>query len=419
MEESMKSSRRSFLAGAAPAAALAAYATPAGAATPGAYPYAELEARIARRDFRDLTKDVLPTPSMIVDLDLFEANLKRMAEHTRQAGLQLRPHVKVHKSVDVAKRQMALGAIGLTTATIAESELMSGAGIQGVLWTKQPVSRNNIARAIALTKRDPTFMFVIDDPQVADWVEEAAAAAKVKCRIAVALFAGLTRQGIRNGEPAVRLAQRIASSKHMRLEGYMAYSGGASHTHGWEARRAKSADDLSGLQETLALSRKSGLPGEIVSGGSTGTYNIDKENALTELECGSYVFMDTAYMKIGSKSGSEEYSDWQRALTVLTTVDSKQHAGLATIDYGNKAMARPTDQVKGMPWLKIANQGAEYGLLTWSPNDHEELKIGDRVEIYCTNLDMSTNCYDRYYVARGDRIVDVWPIMNRAGAAQR
>jgi D-serine deaminase-like pyridoxal phosphate-dependent protein len=355
---------------------------------------------------------------MVVDLDLFEQNIKKMAEYGKKVDLHLRPHVKVHKSVDIAKRQIAQGAIGLTTATIAESELMSDAGIKGVLWTKQPASRNNILRAIALTKRDPTFMFVADDPLVLDWVQEAAAAAKVKCRIAVAVFAGLTRQGIENGKPAVELAQKVDSSKHLQLEGYMAYSGGASHTKGWEARRQKSAKDLEGVRETVELSKKSGLPVNIISGGSTGTYNIDKENALTELECGSYVFMDTAYLAIGGKEDETTYSDFGASLSVLTTVDSKRHPDQVTIDYGNKALARPTDKVKGMPWLQLVNQGAEYGILRWKAGEGE-LKLGDRVEIYCTNLDMSTNAYDRYYVARGEQIVDVWPIMGRGGAAQR
>jgi D-serine deaminase-like pyridoxal phosphate-dependent protein len=351
-------------------------------------------------------------------LDLFEKNVKKLADYAKTTGINVRPHVKVHKSVDVGKRQIALGAIGLTTATIAESELMSGAGIKGVLWTKQPASLNNIARAIALTKRDPTFIFVIDDPLVFDWVEQAAAAAQAKCRIAVSVYAGLVRQGIANGQPAVELAQKVASSKHMKFEGYMAYSGGASHTKGWQARAKKSAADLEGLQETLLLSRKSGLPLNIVTGGSTGTYNIDKELNLTELECGSYVFMDTAYLAIGGKDDDTSYSDFDGALTVLTTVDSKRNPNSAAIDYGNKALARPTDKVKGMPWLQVGNQGAEYGALKWNDGDREP-KVGDRVEIYGTTLDMSTNVYDRYYVARGNQIVDVWPIMGRSGAAQR
>ena len=382
------------------------------------FPIQEFDARIARRDFRGMTKDVLPTPSMIVDLDLFQRNVKQMADQAKSTGINVRPHVKVHKSVDVARRQIALGAIGLTCATVAEAELFSGGGIKNVLWTKQPASFNNIQRAVALSKKDPTFMFVVDDPQVVDWVEEAAAARNAKLRIAVSVFAGMARQGIENGQPAVELAQKVASSKRMTLEGFMAYSGGAAHTKTWETRRKRSSEDLAGVRETAALARKSGLPVNIVSGGSTGTYNMDHEHGLTELEAGSYVFMDTAYFAIGGKDDDKVYNDFKGSLTVMTTVDSKRHPNIVTTDYGNKAITRATDQVKGMPWLQVGTQGAEYGALRWTDAD-KDLKLGDRVEIYCTNLDMSTNAFDRYYVAKGDEIVDVWPIMGRAGAAQR
>jgi len=204
----------------------------------------------------------------------------------------------------------------------------------------------------------------------------------------------------------------------MTLEGFMAYSGGAAHTKTWEARRKRSSEDLAGVRETAALARKSGLPVNIVSGGSTGTYNMDHEHGLTELEAGSYVFMDTAYFAIGGKDDDKVYNDFKGSLTVMTTVDSKRHPNIVTTDYGNKAITRATDQVKGMPWLQVGTQGAEYGALRWTDAD-KDLKLGDRVEIYCTNLDMSTNAFDRYYVAKGDEIVDVWPIMGRAGAAQR
>lgn len=109
-----------------------------------------------------------------------------------------------------------------------------------------------------------------------------------------------------------------------------------------------------------------------------------------------------------AKSGQAKYTDFGGALTVTTSVDSNRHNNIVTTDYGNKAMARPTDQVKGVPWLQVGNQGAEYGALKWQDKDRE-IKLGDRFDIYCSNLDMSTNCYDRYYVARGEQIVDVWP----------
>jgi 3-hydroxy-D-aspartate aldolase len=249
-------SRRDFLMAGAAASAFSVARVWAAKTNGTAFPYEEFEARVARRDFRDITKDVLPTPSMIVDLDLFQRNVKQMAVQARSAGIHVRPHVKVHKSVDVARRQIAQGAIGLTCATIAEAELFSGAGIKNVLWTKQPASVNNIQRAVTLSKKDPTFMFVVDDPQVVDWVEQAAIARSARLRIAVSVYAGMDRQGIENGPPALELAQKVASSKRAQFEGFMAYSGNAAHTKTFEARRKRSSDDLAGVRETVSLARK-------------------------------------------------------------------------------------------------------------------------------------------------------------------
>ena len=356
---------------------------------------------------------------MVVDLEIFEKNLHTMAEHCRNTGIHLRGHVKVHKSPDIAKRQLALGSIGVTCATVAECELMAGSGIKGVLLTRQPTSKNNIGRTIALAKREPTFATVVDDPLAADWLQQAAAAEGVKIRTVVDVYAGLTRHGIEAGQPALELAKKVDGSKNMKLIGLMGYSGGASHTHGWEERKRKSLEDTAGLLESAGMARKAGLPVEIVTGGSTGTYNIDSEKkGLTELQAGSFVFMDTLYRHIGGKQDPAVYSDFGNSLTVMTTVISQRHPHQCTIDAGNKALLKPTDEVKGRPEVKVENQGAEYGILVWKDGDRE-FKLGERVELYPSNLDMSTNVYDRYYVARGEQIVDVWPIMGRAGAAQR
>jgi D-serine deaminase-like pyridoxal phosphate-dependent protein len=356
---------------------------------------------------------------MVVDLDMFKANVKHMADSAKTNGINVRPHVKVHKSVDVAKHQVAHGAVGLTVATIAEAELFSGAGIKGVLWTKQPVGINNTERAILLSKKDPTFMFVVDDAKVIDWVEEAAAAHNVKVKLLVSVFAGMNRQGIEGGKPALELAQKVSASKRMSFEGFMAYSGGAAHTKGFEQRKKASTDVLAGVRESRDLAKKAGIPVNIMSGGSTGTYNIDHEAGLTELEAGTYVFMDTEYFIVGGQDGDmRRYNDWQAALTVLTTVDSQHHPNVITTDYGNKALVKKTDEVKGMPWLEVGTQGAEYGAIRWKDGEKAP-KLGDRLDVFCTNLDQSTNAFDRYYIAQGDKIVDVWPIMGRAGAAQR
>ena len=410
-------SRRRFL-GAGAAGTLLATSTRAFAARSTNH-YDEIEARVVRRDFKDLHRDDLPTPCMVVDLEIFEKNLHTMADHCRTTGIHLRGHVKVHKSPEIAKRQLALGSIGVTCATVAECELMAHSGITGILLTRQPTSKNNIARTIALARREPTFGTVLDDPLVADWLQEAAAAEGVKLRTAVDVYAGLTRHGIEAGAPALELAKKVDASKNLKLIGLMGYSGNAAHTHGWAERKKKSAEDTAGLLETAAMARKAGLNIEIVTGGSTGTYNIDSElKGLTELEAGSFVFMDTIYREIGGKNDPSVYSDFGPALTVQTTVISTRHPHQCTIDAGNKALLKPTDEVKGRPEVKVENQGAEYGILVWKDTDRG-FKLGERVDVYPSNLDMSTNVYDRYYIARGEQIVDVWPIMGRAGAAQR
>src|SRR5438477_5096364 len=226
--------------------------------------YDEIEARVVRRDFKSLHKEDLPTPCMVVDLDIFEKNLRTMADHCRATGIHLRGHVKVHKSPDIAKRQLALGSIGVTCATVAECELMAHSGVNGVLLTRQPTSKNNITRTIALAKREPTFATVVDDPLAADWLQEAAAREGIKLRTVVDVYAGLTRHGIEAGKPAVELAQKVNASKNLKLIGLMGYSGGASHTHGWNERKKKSHDDLSGLMECVAVARQAGLANEMV-----------------------------------------------------------------------------------------------------------------------------------------------------------
>lgn len=378
----------------------------------------EVEARIARHDLHGLTKEDLPTPALVLDEALFEKNLHAMAAHNKATGLRLRAHVKIHKCPEISKRQIALGANGVCCATTAECELLINSGVHGVLHTCQPAGRNQIARTVALARRDPTFTGVLDDSVTVDSLEEALDAAHVKMNVIVDVYAGLERQGCPPGETALRLAQKVDQSKHMKLAGIMGYSGGASHTHGWEARKKKSTDDVAAMLETVALCRKSGLPVDIITGGSTGTYNIDSENHLTELQAGSYIFMDTLYRQIGGKNDEHLYSDFEPALSVLTTVISKTHPNKCAVDYGNKALLRTTDEVKDRPGVKIESGGAEYGMLLWNGGDRD-IKLAERVEIYPSNLDTSTNVYDRYYVVRGESVVDVWPIMGRAGAAQR
>jgi D-serine deaminase-like pyridoxal phosphate-dependent protein len=376
--------------------------------------YAEVEAKIAKRDFKGITKDDLGTPALCVDKALFEKNVSTMAGYTKSAGIGIRSHFKIHKSVEITRRQVAAGSLGACAATIAEAELLVGSGVKHVLHTCQPAGKNKIWRAVELAAKDSTFMCVADDPLTVDLLDEAASARGIQMRMIVDVYAGLSRHGIEPGQKGLDLAKRIDSKPNLKFAGVMGYSGNAAHTHGFEARKAKSKNDVGPMLETAELCRKSGLATPILTGGSTGTYNIDKEVGLTELQAGSYIFMDTLYMKIGGQSDPEVYSDFAPSLTVMTTVISRNHPGQVSIDLGNKAMLKPTDRVKGRPDIVVENQGAEYGILK-----SDEFKLGQKVELYTSNLDMTTTCYDRYYVCDGDNVVDVWPIMGRSGVAQR
>src|SRR4051794_6074460 len=172
-------SRRSFFVAAAGAAGFRTVQAHS------SYTYSEVEDKIRRKDFRGLTKEDVPTPALILDQEVLERNLRRMADHMKTTGFQLRAHCKVHKSVDIAKRQVALGAAGICCATIAEAELMSASGIRGTLWTCQPAGRHKIGRVIELSRRDPTFLCVIDDAAAANALDDAAGAAKAKVSVVV------------------------------------------------------------------------------------------------------------------------------------------------------------------------------------------------------------------------------------------
>jgi D-serine deaminase-like pyridoxal phosphate-dependent protein len=384
------------------------------------YSHAELEAKVKRRDFRGLTKHDLPTPNLVLDQQVFERNLKTMADHCKRTGINLRSHVKVHRSAEIGKRQIESGSIGLCCATISECELMMDTGLPGILWTCQPVGPNKFSRITALTKKDPSFMFAVEDPTIVDQLQELAAAEKITFNVVVDHDIGIGRQGVLPGREGLELSQRIMKAKNLHLAGLMGYSGAASHKKGWPARKKVSEEEVGVLMDSVHLCRKAGIPVGIVTGGSTGSYNIDSEakDGLTELQAGSYACMDSNYHHIGSKDGNEAYDDFGIALTVLTTVISTHYSKKATIDAGNKSMTQPTDMVKGRPDLRVKRAGAEYGKLEWDHADREP-KLGDQVELVLSNLDMSVNCFDRMFVCRGDEVVDVYAVLGRQGPSQR
>ncbi len=363
-----------------------------------------------------LNKANVPTPALLVDLDLFEANIRTMAEHCRRAGRGFRPHAKTHKCPEIAKRQMAVGALGISVATVPEAEAMVAAGITGVLLTSPIVDAAKIARMVRLIQQDKSVMLSVGHAREVDLLAEAAEAAKVNIEVLVDVDIGDRRTGSLPGQPALELAQFIAKHKRLSVVGVQSYAGMASHVVGFEARDKVSREVMGKSVATRELLLKSGFDARILSGGSTGTYNIDSTIVgVTELQVGSYVFMDLDYRRIGGQTSGAEYSDFQHSLTVLATVVNATHPDRVSVDAGTKALDTTTTykpEAKDWPELTYARGGDEFGYLS-SETGAKLPTLGDRVEFIVPHCDPTANMYDRIYATRGDKVEAVWPIAAR------
>lgn len=362
-----------------------------------------------------LTKADLPTPALVVDLDAFEANVGALAEHCRTRGCGFRPHAKTHKCPEVARRQVAAGARGIAVATVSEAEAMVAAGIRGVLLTSPIVEPAKIARMVRLCKDGGEVLLAVGHPRAVELLAEAAEAQRVEVDVLVDLDVGDHRFGILPGAPALELARQVARRRSLRLRGLQAYSGLSSHTTGFEARREASRFAMGRAVETRALLAQDGHDTAILSGGSTGTYNIDSElPGGIELQVGSYVFMDVQYRAIGGQTGAGAYTDFRRSLTVLTTVVSATLADRVTVDAGVKSFATDSatlPEAKGWEGLIYKFFGDEFGLLTAPAGTLPQL--GDRLEFYVPHCDPTVNLYDRIYAVRGEDVEAIWPIVAR------
>ena len=369
-------------------------------------------------DPTDLTKQAIPTPALLVDLDAFESNVKTMAEHCRKSGRGFRPHAKTHKCPEIAKRQMAAGALGICAATVPEAEALVAAGITGVLLTSPIIETSKIARMIALIQQGKGVMLSVGHPREVELLAEAASTAGVDVDLLVDVDIGDRRTGILPGQPALELAQLIAKHKRLCVRGVQSYAGHASHVVGFEAREKTSREAMGKSVETRHLLNKAGFDAGILSGGSTGTYNIDSTiDGVTELQVGSYVFMDIDYRRIGGKTSGENYSDFQHSLTVLATVVNATHPDRVSVDAGTKALDTTTNwkpEAKGWPGRTYNRGGDEFGILTLEPGAKLP-RIGDRIEFIVPHCDPNVNLYDRIFATRGDKVEAIWPIAARRG----
>lgn len=362
------------------------------------------------------TREDIPTPALLLDLDGFESNVAKMAAHLKTRGKGFRPHGKTHKCPEIAQALVRAGAVGSCVAKLSEAEVFAAHGVRGLLITTQVLGRRKVARAVALAARHRDTTFVVDDPRSVRDMNDAAGAsgAKPPLRLNLAIDLLFGRTGIAPGEPALELAKLIASLPHVRLAGIQAYDGGASHTVGFEERRKRSEASMAQAIDTRRMIERDGLACTLLSCGSTGTYNIDSEiPGITELQPGSFMFMDTDYNRIGGQDGPV-YRDFQNALSVITTVVSHR-PNVAIVDGGFKAFStdRPfTPEARAIQGVTYAWAGDEHGRLDLT-NASTEVKLGDRIEFVVPHCDPSVNLYDRLYCLRGDRVEAVWPIAAR------
>lgn len=380
---------------------------PAGGATAGL---------LSRLDSGDpVHLDELPTPSLLLDLDLFEANLDKMSRNAKRHSIGLRPHAKTHKCPEIARRQVEAGALGACTATIHEAEVLAAGGIPGLLITSEMVGRNKVERLVALTRRQPDTMSVVDDIAHARQLDDAAGAGGVRLNVLVDIDPMGRRTGTTAGAAAMALAEGILKLSRLNLRGVHSYSGASSHVVGFAERKAHSAEVMAPPIETFQSMKKAGMPVEILTGASTGTYNIDPFlDEITEMQVGSYVFMDVDYQIIGGEGG-EVYDDFAPALTVLTTVMSRRHQDLATLDAGMKAFATDREsvpEVKGISGTRYQFGGDEHGMLQL-PNPSREIKLGDRLEFVAPHCDPTVNLYNYLLLRRGDEVEGYWPVAGR------
>jgi D-serine deaminase-like pyridoxal phosphate-dependent protein len=361
-----------------------------------------------------LSREDLPTPALLLELDAFEANVQKMMLHVQKHKKALRPHGKSHKCPEIAKFLVRAGAVGACVAKLSEAEVFAENGVRGLLITTAVVGKHKIERALALAAACPDTVFCVDDPQNIRDLNSAAASSHICFNLAIDLRVG-GRTGVRPGEPALALAKLITSLRNVRFAGLQAYAGHAAQVVGWEARRQASREAMEEAIATRRLLQEEGIDVLLLTGGSTGTYDIDSEiDGITELQPGSFIFMDLAYRRIGGKTGPY-YQDFQNALSVLTTIISKPTDNIAVVDGGFKAFSTDqplTPEAETAEGVIYRWAGDEHGILDVS-NSSFSCEVGDSVEFLIPHCDPTVNLYDKIFCLRGDTVEQVWTIAAR------
>ena len=352
------------------------------------------------------------TPALLLDLDAADRNIERMGSYFRSKKACLRPHVKVHKSPFLAHKQIRAGARGITCAKTSEAEVMANSGIQDILVANEVVGDDKLRR-LARLGRYCQIQVLVDDADNARQISRIASQENSKIGVLVDLNLGLNlngildRCGVSPGLPAVRLAREVAQLRNIEFKGLMGYEGGLRNFPEFADRKAAAESALSRLIETKDMVEDAGLDVGTVSCGGTTSYNIAGEfPGVTEVQAGSYVFMDATYEKFGL--------EFETSLTVLATVMSRPRPDKAIIDAGIKAISADSGLpiVKGRPELECVRLNAEHGHVRIIRSDIDP-RQGDKLELVPTHVDTTVCLHDSYVLTRGGETVGILEIACR------
>lgn len=348
----------------------------------------------------------IDTPALVIDLDIMERNISKMAGYFKEIDANLRPHIKTHKCPDIAHMQLRAGAMGITCSKLGEAEVMIRAGIRDILIANEIVGTRKIQRLMDLA-READLTVAVDDPENLEDLAEAARVSNVSLGILVDVNVGMDRCGVEPGRPALELARKAHASRSVKFRGLMGYEGHVVGLANSEERFQKGCQAMKLLVETKDLIENSGISVPVVSSGGTGTYNVSGPYpGVTEVQAGSYVFMDAHYRETGLEFGC--------ALTLLATVVSLHLPDRIITDAGIKAIT----QEFGMPlvkdWgeLELIKLNEEHGRIR-TTTGKTRLKIGDKIELIPSHGCTTINLHDRYFGVRNGKVECVLPISAR------
>ena len=347
-------------------------------------------------------RDELVTPALVLDLDAAERNIARMAAAIEGLPTALRPHVKTHKSPDLAARQVAAGAIGLSTATVWEAIVIADAGLDN-LFVVNTVAGDAKIRALVELARSRVVRVAVDDATNAKALSDAAVRAGSTLGVLIEVDTGMHRAGVGSRTEAAELAWRLVELPALHFDGVTGYEGHCALTPQRERRhelQKLAMDELAGAAEAI---RATGIPVEILSAGGTATWEwTAADPRLTEIQAGTYVVMDVFH---GDMVGGFEH-----ALTVQSTVVSAQ-GDRVVIDAGSKSIADgELSRVVGRD-LEATRFDEEHGIFRAAQAG--TLRVGDSVAVIPGYAPSTVNWFDAYHVARGDDVIDIWPVIPR------